>query len=249
MSKTYKLSCLSLTFLVQSVLAQQLTEKEYEDEYNANWGLKAIKADAAYQKGLSGQGIKIGVVDAGAALNHREFVGSQHSKFEEKDSQHGTHVAGIIAAKKDGQGMHGVAYNSQLFSAGGYYLVPDPAAKIQGLAIVQEKGIRLINNSWGDAFRWGGSNFTLPEISAKHYKEEAENSQVINTAVAAAEKGILQVWGAGNNATPVTGPNCFVPQVGKAVMCIEIPDDADQLLNLNMAVAPPPAKADTVVVK
>ena len=34
-----------------------------------------------------------------------------------KNQYHGTHVAGIIAAKNDGVGMHGVAYDAELVGA------------------------------------------------------------------------------------------------------------------------------------
>ena len=34
-------------------------------EYNANWGLKAMKASTAYALGFHGQGVKVGMMDSG----------------------------------------------------------------------------------------------------------------------------------------------------------------------------------------
>lgn len=47
-------------------------------EFNADWGLGAIGAEYAYARGLSGRGVRLGVFDSGAALNHSEFAGRDH---------------------------------------------------------------------------------------------------------------------------------------------------------------------------
>ena len=72
------------------------------------------------------------------------------------NDSHGTHVGGTIAANRDGEGMHGVAWGAKLLSAntggndgmtygpnqdyGYFYAVYSELAK---------KGARAINNSWG----------------------------------------------------------------------------------------------------
>lgn len=48
------------------------------DEFKADWGLGAIGAEYAYARGLSGRGVRLGVFDSGAALNHAEFGGRDH---------------------------------------------------------------------------------------------------------------------------------------------------------------------------
>ena len=42
-------------------------------EYNANWGLKAMKASTAYALGYHGQGVKVGMMDSGILQGHSEF--------------------------------------------------------------------------------------------------------------------------------------------------------------------------------
>lgn len=50
----------------------------HSDEFKLNWGLGAIGADAAYARGLSGSGIRLGIVDTGVDLRHGEFAGKPH---------------------------------------------------------------------------------------------------------------------------------------------------------------------------
>lgn len=47
------------------------------DEYNGDWGLEAINASTAYALGYHGQGVKVGVVDSGIAIDHPEFQGDR----------------------------------------------------------------------------------------------------------------------------------------------------------------------------
>jgi len=48
------------------------------DEFNESWGLRAIGADYAYARGLSGAGLQVGVYDSGTDLRHPEFAGKPH---------------------------------------------------------------------------------------------------------------------------------------------------------------------------
>ena len=44
------------------------------NEYNSNYGLGNIKANAAYQRGVYGQGVTVGVVDSGALTSMKNSV-------------------------------------------------------------------------------------------------------------------------------------------------------------------------------
>lgn len=48
------------------------------DEFLADWGLEAINAHYAYARGLTGNGVRLGVFDSGVALSHDEFAGRDH---------------------------------------------------------------------------------------------------------------------------------------------------------------------------
>jgi outer membrane autotransporter protein len=132
------------------------------DEFNANWGLSRIGAQYAYEKGYTGKGISIGVADSDFPSGISELTdkltfvtpnkdGKEHNSdlsigskvadgFNAEDYTHGAHVSGIIGAKKNDQGMHGVAYGADIFAQhmnNNIYPFLDTTA------------VRLINNSWG----------------------------------------------------------------------------------------------------
>ncbi len=54
-------------------------------EFNRDWGLQAINADAAYARGLTGAGIRLGVFDSGTGLDHSEFAGKNHRSIHLAD--------------------------------------------------------------------------------------------------------------------------------------------------------------------
>lgn len=83
-----------------------------------------INADDAYSHGIAGKGVTIAVLDSGIAAGHREFGGA--GKLAQGFNAitggtdvsdrfgHGTHVAGIAGAARDGRGMFGVAWEATL---------------------------------------------------------------------------------------------------------------------------------------
>ena len=134
-------------------------------EFLNSTGLQAIGADKAYALGYSGAGVTLGIVDTGVRTEHIEFEGKVDnvnlSNDEEKKwdwsldkKEHGTHVAGIMVAKKDGSGrennMMGIAYNANLQSI---------ATEGNDLSIKLNYGLylskmsedaKIINNSWSN---------------------------------------------------------------------------------------------------
>ncbi|MET3437284.1 S8 family serine peptidase [Sphingomonas sp. 1185] len=95
------------------------------------------KAAYAYDKGITGKGVTIAVIDTGIATTGAEFAGriSPDSKtFESRIARcatcapetvtfplddvqgHGTEVASVALAAKNGSGVHGVAYDATLLA-------------------------------------------------------------------------------------------------------------------------------------
>ena len=151
-------------------------------EFKNSTGLEVIGADKAYALGYSGKGITVGMVDTPVYGKHSELSGDKKiqkygygsddlfSIFNDRD--HGTHVAGIIAANKDEKGMHGIAYDANLISLGAKPLPDgghnDPEAYT--LYINNIKDAKVINNSWS----FKGDNIDLSiegniEIAKKHF--------------------------------------------------------------------------------
>ncbi len=80
--------------------------------------LPLINVGARYAGSEGGAGITVAVIDDGVNFSrHSDLYGVQ---FEYADAsnpeEHGTPVAGAIAARRNGRGMHGVAWNAHLVS-------------------------------------------------------------------------------------------------------------------------------------
>jgi subtilisin family serine protease len=94
-------------------------------EYRRSWGLDAINAIAAYDAGATGAGVIVAVIDSGIDLQHVDLDGNVH--FLSKDmyagrnildaeDDHGTLVAGVIAAERNNLYTLGVAFDAQILA-------------------------------------------------------------------------------------------------------------------------------------
>lgn len=108
--------------------------------------LTRIRADAAHFRGITGLGVKIGVLDTGVNFRHREFAEAGKllpgynavtggTDITDR-SGHGTHVAGILGANRDGKGIFGVAYDAALLPV---KVFPDVGT---GSTLALDKGLR-----------------------------------------------------------------------------------------------------------
>jgi subtilisin family serine protease len=126
------------------------------------WNMKAIHLQEAWQIATAkGAGVKVCTVDSGIALNHPDFAGAivggintvditTPNAFADDDS-HGTHVAGIIAAR--GAEVDGVAPRAELLIAKVVNKDGDSSssAVTAGIAWCIAQGARVINISLGGA--------------------------------------------------------------------------------------------------
>ena len=89
-------------------------------------GLALINASSAYARGATGMGSLIGVMDSGVDDSHQELDGinkltsDSYLVYSDRapttdEKRHGTHVSAIALGERDGSGMHGVAFDAQLF--------------------------------------------------------------------------------------------------------------------------------------
>jgi subtilisin family serine protease len=92
-------------------------------EFRYNGGLAAIKPIAAYDKGATGKGVVLGILDTGINPDNPEFVGRlaagsadflDGGAVKDRDG-HGTIVSSVIAAAKNDKDGQGVAYEATLF--------------------------------------------------------------------------------------------------------------------------------------
>lgn len=107
---------------VQNPLASQIAAQRKEE----TWGINRVHAPAAWPL-TQGKGVKVAVIDTGIDTSHPELSGSVDggysaiSKTEnpsdyQDDNGHGSHVAGTIAAHRDGKGVVGVAPKARLYA-------------------------------------------------------------------------------------------------------------------------------------
>ena len=140
------------------------------DEYKAMGEnvLDLINAAGVYAQGYTGKGVTVGVTDVGIVnFSHPEFSGKTGSGvvFDGLESSdvpltweeigHPTHVAGIVAADKNGFGMHGVAYDADIASSSvmGHYYGGGGFESSSSFYdnYLTNPDIKIINNSWGNA--------------------------------------------------------------------------------------------------
>ncbi len=84
-------------------------------------------------------------------INGWDFYNWDNTVYDSYDGDaHGTHVAGTIAAKLDGQGVVGVAPNVKIMSL--KFLGPDggwDSDAISAIEYAAREGVKISNNSWG----------------------------------------------------------------------------------------------------
>lgn len=91
-----------------------------------SWGVMHIGAASAYAKGIKGAGVKVAILDTGIDYTHPDlsdnykggynFVYDNNDPIDDSRYGHGTHVAGIIAAKDNGTGVVGVAPEASIYA-------------------------------------------------------------------------------------------------------------------------------------
>ncbi|HET7728173.1 MAG TPA: Ig-like domain-containing protein [Candidatus Limnocylindrales bacterium] len=106
-----------------------------DHEYENAWGVEHIGARVAHQAGVTGTGVKVAVIDTGIDYVHDdpddnpyvvdpEFLSNYRGGIDifngdadpMDDNGHGTHVAGILAAEKNGYLVAGVAPGVDLYA-------------------------------------------------------------------------------------------------------------------------------------
>lgn len=142
--------------------SDRVVEQPNDTFYSTNqWNLPLIKADKAWQLTTGDPGVVIAVVDTGVDLNHPDLQGKlvagrnilAGNDQPQDDNGHGTHCAGIIAARTNNlEGIAGVDWNSKIMpvkamAADGTGSVADIA---DGVVWAADHGANVINLSLGD---------------------------------------------------------------------------------------------------
>ena len=178
----------------------------YLTEYNNQEGLALIGASTANDAGYTGSGVNVAIVDTGIDASHSEFghLGISGTSFGDgigydantDQNGHGTHVASIIAGRRDGNGMRGVAYDSSLFS---YRLYAGSSISFSLSDSVwanmvdthRSQNIDVSNNSWGS------SSIEINEVTTSDIT--SSYGKAVTAYQNAVSAGTIFVWATGNN--------------------------------------------------
>ncbi|AIF44359.1 S8 family serine peptidase [Virgibacillus sp. SK37] len=85
------------------------------------WNLRSSRFSYAWEEGFTGKGVKVAVIDTGISPHDDLQVAGGVSTVDytekwEDDNGHGTHVAGIIGAERNGFGVVGVAPDASIYA-------------------------------------------------------------------------------------------------------------------------------------
>lgn len=108
---------------VESDMQFKIAEAE-TSEYSESWALEDVGAEPVHSSNYTGKGVKIAVLDTGVDYKHPElapsygggydFINSDNDPMD--DNGHGTCVASILAAAKDGKGIVGAAPDAEIYA-------------------------------------------------------------------------------------------------------------------------------------
>ncbi|MFK3735434.1 S8 family serine peptidase [Streptomyces sp. NPDC088090] len=200
-----------------------------------------IKADQAWAVNQGSATVKVGILDTGVDDQHQDLapnfnaadsVSCAYGKADTRAGawrdvdQHGTHVAGTVAAAKNGKGAIGVAPGVKISSV----RIAEPGSTlffaentICGLVWAGDHGFKVTNNSY----------YTDPwQFNCPNNLDQAAILEGVGRAQAYADgKGSLQVAAAGNSnvdlankTTDTSSPNDSTP-VSRTITndCLDIP--------------------------
>jgi subtilisin-like proprotein convertase family protein len=165
----------------------------------------------------TGRGVRIGVVDDGVDRTHPDLVGNVDSRpvldpaynYELEgapdDGGHGTSVAGIIAARRNGSGVVGVAYNASITS----YNIFSSRAQDEAIFLGymrRQAAFDISSNSWGWTTPF--ADHRNSPLSSGYF---AQLNQAIESAATNGRNGLGTIWvfAAGNERQDGISANYF----------------------------------------
>ncbi|MBB3238030.1 autotransporter domain-containing protein [Phyllobacterium endophyticum] len=191
-----------------------------DPEFKGTWGFAAINAEAAFARGITGKGVTIGLLDSGTKVSHPEFKDKNIKvlsftgayadgtpfdiRGDDPKDGHGTKMAGLLGAARNGIPMMGLAYGADLVigSTGlndshdlEFATRPYEYFKLVQEALV-ESGVRIISNSWGQSPGVTGSLNYLNGFYAR-----APKPSYLDAMADAANAGVIQVVAGYNERT------------------------------------------------
>ena len=188
---------------LQSTFADPYYGCQWNLRNTGQWGAtpgEDINVEPAWEKGFLGAGVVVLVVDTGVKGDHEDLAGNVNVQrsFDYRrtvSDQHGTEVAGLIAAHHNTLGVRGVAPRATIYS---YKLLGDAARGNDIHAMTYEmETVAVSSNSWG------------PDIAGGLLRDSALWQTAVERGVTDGYggTGVLYVWAAGNSALDGSNAN------------------------------------------
>ncbi len=236
------------------------------------WDMAAIgaNADGAWRR-ATGRRVQVGVIDTGVDASHPDIAPNFNAALSRNftmdipeidgpcevatcidpanvdDGGHGTHVAGIIAAARNGIGIAGVAPDAELVNVragqdSGYFFLYETVA---ALTYAGDAGLDVVNMSfYTDPWLFNcdsADDYVDGAVTADELEEQAFTRQTIIAALEYAHsKGVTLVAAAGNGHTDYSLPTRFddsspdfgAPPVPRTVTndCLDLPSEGPHVI-------------------
>ncbi|WP_058486318.1 S8 family peptidase [Defluviitalea phaphyphila] len=184
---------------------------------------KVIKTDFAQERGYTGRGIGVAVLDSGIyphddfiypknrLIAFKDFVNGYSLPYD--DNGHGTHVAGII-------GSNGLKSNGQ-------YKGIAPECNLIGIKILNEKGSGSTSNVLA-GIQWmidnkEKYNIKVANLSIGSPDNQGEDDPMVRAVNAAWDAGIIMLVAAGNDGPK--NKSITSPGISRKVITVGASDD------------------------
>ena len=247
---------------VDAATADATGDPTGEQFWSRQWDMAQIDVPAAHAITTGDPSIVVGVLDSGIASNHPDLAtqiakdksasciggvaNTAEAAWNPTTSDHGTHVAGTIAAAINGVGIAGVAPGVKVASV---KVVDDdgfiyPEAAVCGYLWAADHGMPITNNSY----------FIDPwEFNCRNDERQRPVWQAVQRALRySAAQGTLTIASAGNSNVDLqhkfidaTSPNDGSYPVEERVIngaCLDLPAEAPGVVTVS-AVGPTEQKA------
>src|SRR6478735_261366 len=205
------------------------------------WDMAAIgaNADGAWRR-ATGRRVQVGVIDTGIDASHPDIAPNFNAALSRNftmdipsvdgpcevatcidpanvdDGGHGTHVAGIIAAARNGIGIAGVAPDAELVNVragqdSGFFFLFET---VSALTYAGDAGLDVVNMSfYTDPWLFNcdsADDYVNGAVTPEELAEQAFTRKTITAALEYAHnKGVTLVAAAGNGATDYSLPTRF----------------------------------------
>ncbi len=228
------------------VKEQSIGDGEYFYDIDYLWGMDAISAPEAWELGFTGKGASVYVLDSGIDPDHSDLAPNVNSELsisfipgeswivgENVGFNHGTHVAGTIAAADTDYGIIGVAPGAELVAVKVLSEVTGsgPFSAINnGLVYAGLNGADVVNMSLGATLQKNG---TLTDADGNEFHIPAVNIQAVIQAQQravdfAVSRGTTVIASAGNDYLNFDGLQSYVKLPGSLNNVITVSATATQ---------------------